>query len=163
VLATTFSPLRAPTADKRPERVMLSWLARRVVERNMARLRAGDYRPTLRLDADDVRFRFPGDSSWAVELEGKEELERWLRRLVAVGIQTYLDELVLTGPPWRMTLCLRGHDHLDTPDGRRMYENRYVIWGRLVWGRLTEYEVYEDTQKAKALDETLGLAPVIPP
>jgi ketosteroid isomerase-like protein len=135
---------------------MLSWLARRLVEHNMARLRAGDYRPTLRLDANDVRFRFPGDSSWAVELEGREKLERWLQRLVDIGIQTYVDELVLKGPLWRMTLCLRGHDHLDSPAGPRVYENRYVIWGRLAWGRVKEYEVYEDTQKAKALDDYLG-------
>jgi hypothetical protein len=50
---------------------MLSWLARRLVDYNMGRLRAGEYRLALRLDAKDVRFRFPGDSSWAVELEGK--------------------------------------------------------------------------------------------
>ncbi len=139
---------------------MVSWLARRLIDYTMGRLRAGDYRPTLRLDANDVRFRFPGDSSWAVELEGKVELERWLQRLVAVGIQTYVDELVVKGPPWNMTLCLRGHDHLDSPDGRRVYENRYVIWGRLRWGRMKEYEVYEDTQKAKALDVYLGVEPV---
>lgn len=39
-----------------------------------------------------------------------------------------------------------------------MYENRYVNWippARLEWGRLKDYEVYEDTQKAKALDEWL--------
>jgi hypothetical protein len=36
-----------------------------------------------------------------------------------------------------------------------VYENRYVIWGRMAWGKLREYEVYEDTQKAKALDEWL--------
>ena len=29
------------------------------------------------------------------------------------------------------------------------------MWGRLVWGRLKEYEVYEDTQRSKALDEWL--------
>jgi hypothetical protein len=33
-----------------------------------------------------------------------------------------------------------------------------VIWGRLAWGRLKEYEVYEDTQKAKALDDYLAIA-----
>ncbi len=137
---------------------MLSWLAKRLVDHNMECLRAGDYRPTLRLDAPDIRFRFPGDSSWAVELEGKDELERWLQRHVDVGIQTYPDELVVKGPPWNMTLCLRGHVHLDSPDGRRVYENRYVIWGRLAWGRLKEYEVYEDTQKSKALDAYLGFA-----
>ena len=42
------------------------------------------------------------------------------------------------------------------PDGGNVYENRYVMWGRLVWGRLKEYEVYEDTQRSKALDEWLA-------
>ena len=27
-----------------------------------------------------------------------------------------------------------------------------MIWGRLAWGLLRDYEVYEDTQKSKALD-----------
>ena len=43
----------------------------------------------------------------------------------------------------------------DAPDGRRVYENRFVIWGRMSWGRLREYEVYEDTDKPEALDEFL--------
>jgi ketosteroid isomerase-like protein len=123
----------------------------------MARIRAGDYRPTLRMDADDVRFRFPGDSSWAGEIHGKEELEPWLQRFVKVGLQIYADEVVVKGPPWNMTLCIRGTDHLDSPEGERVYENRYVIWGRVAWGKLREYEVYEDTQKSKALDEYLAV------
>ena len=130
---------------------MLSWLAKRLLTRNMGRLREGDYAPLLRLDAEDVRFRFPGDSSWATELEGKQDLERWLQRFVRAGIQIYADEVVVKGPPWNMTLCVRGTDHLDAPNGERVYENRYVIWGRLAWGRLREYEVYEDTQKSAAL------------
>ncbi len=135
---------------------MLSWLAKRMIARNMAKARAGDIAPTLRMDARDVRFRFPGDSSWAGELEGKDRLEPWLRRFADVGIQIYPDEVVLKGFPWKQTICVRGHDFLDSPDGRRVYENRYVIWGRISWGLLREYEVYEDTQKAKALDEYLG-------
>jgi hypothetical protein len=71
------------------------------------------------------------------------------------GIQIYPDEVVAQGPPWNTTLCVRGTDHLDTEDGR-VYENRYVIWGRIAWGRLREYEVYEDTQAAKSLDEYLA-------
>lgn len=38
----------------------------------------------------------------------------------------------------RTTVCDRGHDHFDGPDGGRMYENRFVIWGRMSWGRLRE-------------------------
>lgn len=141
---------------------MLSWLAKKMIARNMARAREGDIGPTLRMDADDVRFRFPGDNSWSTELEGKEKLEPWLRRFADVGIQIFPDEVVLKGFPWNQTICIRGYDYLDSPDGERVYENRYVIWGRIAWGLLRDYEVYEDTQKAKALDEylaSIGKAP----
>lgn len=135
---------------------MLSWLAKKMIARNMARASAGDIGPTLKMDAEDVRFRFPGDSSWATELQGKEALEPWLRRFADAGIQISPDEVVLKGFPWRQTICIRGTDYLDTPAGERVYENRYVIWGHLRWGLLRDYEVYEDTQKAKKLDEYLA-------
>lgn len=135
---------------------MLSWLAKKMIARNMERASAGDLGPTLRMDAADVRFRFPGDSSWATELQGKDRLEVWLRRFADVGIQISPDEVVLKGFPWRQTICIRGTDHLDSPDGERVYENRYVIWGHLSWGLLRDYEVYEDTQKSKALDDYLA-------
>jgi ketosteroid isomerase-like protein len=135
---------------------MLSWLGKRLIARNMRRLREGDPGPTLQLDAKDIRFRFPGDSSWATELEGKESLEEWLRRFVEVGLQIYPDEVVLKGFPWKQTVCVRGYDYLESPSGERVYENRYVIWGRLSWGLLREYEVYEDTQKTEALDRYLA-------
>jgi ketosteroid isomerase-like protein len=122
----------------------------------MARVREGDYRPMVRLYADDVRFRFPGDSSWAADIEGKDELERWLDRFVRTGLQIYADEVIVQGPPWKTTLCVRGTDHLKTPEGETVYENRYVIWGRMAWGRLKEYEVYEDTQRTAALDGYLA-------
>jgi len=135
---------------------MLSWLAKRMIARNMERASAGDIGPTLRMDAADVRFRFPGDSSWATEVEGKQKVEAWLRRFAQVGIQISPDEVVLRGFPWRQTICVRGTDYLDSPEGERVYENRYVIWGHLSWGLLRDYEVYEDTQKAKALDSYLA-------
>jgi len=131
-------------------------LVARLLRHNMDRIRAGDYRPTLRMDAKDVRFRFPGDSSWSGEIHGKDELERWLQRFVDVGLQIYADEVVVKGWPWKMTVCIRGTDHLDAPGGERVYENRYVIWGHIRWGLLRDYEVYEDTQKSKALDGYLA-------
>jgi ketosteroid isomerase-like protein len=135
---------------------MLSWLAKKMIARNMAKASTGDLGPTLRMDAEDVSFRFPGDSSWGGEFNGKTELEPWLRRFAEVGIQIYPDEVVLKGFPWKQTICVRGRDHLNSPDGKRVYENRYVIWGRLSWGLLRDYEVYEDTQRSKALDGYLA-------
>ena len=98
---------------------------------------------------------FPGDSSWATEIDNRDDLELWLQRFVATGLKIYPDEVIAQGPPWNTTLCVRGTDHLDTEDGR-VYENRYVIWGRMSWGLLREYEVYEDTQASKRLDEYLS-------
>lgn len=135
---------------------MLSWLAKKMIARNMAKASVGDLGPTLRLDADDVQFRFPGDSSWGGEFDGKAELEPWLQRFADVGLQISPDEVVLKGFPWNQTICIRGCDHLDSQQGERVYENRYVIWGRISWGKLRDYEVYEDTQKSKALDHYLA-------
>jgi hypothetical protein len=135
---------------------MLSWLAKKLLARDMARLRAGDYRPQLSRVAEDVRFRFPGTSSWATELQGKKDLERWLQRFVRVGLQIYPDEVVVKGPPWNTTLVVRGPIHLKSPAGETVWENRYVIWGRMSWRLLREYEVYEDTEKSTALDEYLA-------
>jgi ketosteroid isomerase-like protein len=131
---------------------MQSWLGKKVISYAMSRTRAGDIQPTLLLDAPDVTLTFPGQNSWSGVHRGKVEVERWLRRLVALGLQTYPDEVVVKGFPWNTTVCVRGYDHLKGPDGEMIYENRFVIWGRMSWGRLKEYEVYEDTHKANELD-----------
>ncbi|HEV7564040.1 MAG TPA: hypothetical protein VGO24_11135 [Solirubrobacterales bacterium] len=135
---------------------MLSWLAKKMIARNMAAIRAGDTGPTLALDADDIRFTFPGDSSFAPGAGNKRELEEWLDRFTSLGLQIHPDEVILKGFPWRQTICIRGHIHLDDSAEGRVYDNRYVIWGRIAWGKLREYEVYEDTQKSKELDGYLA-------
>jgi ketosteroid isomerase-like protein len=136
---------------------MLSWLAMQLVAHNMKRLSAGDPGPTLRLEAEDVTLRFPGENSWSGVFHGKREVRPWLERFARVGIQIFPDEVVLKGFPWNQTVCVRGHNYLDAPSGERVYENRYVIWGRMVWGRLKEYEVYEDTHRPAALDQYLAV------
>ena len=132
--------------------MVLSWLAGKLIAYIMGRTRAGDVRPTLWLDAPDVELTFPGQSSWSGTFRGRDAVGRWLRRLTEVGIKTYPDEVVAVGPPWSTTVCIRGHAHCDAPSGERIYENRFVIWGRLSWGRLRAYEVYEDTHLANELD-----------
>src|ERR1700683_1968150 len=135
---------------------MQSWLAKKLVNYLFKRLRAGDARPVLFLDAPDVTLTFPGQNSWSGVYRGKDEVSRWIARFVAAGIQTFPDEVVATGWPWRSTMCVRARDHLLDDSGATVYENRYVIWGHLAWGRLKEYEVYEDTHKANELDGYLA-------
>lgn len=135
---------------------MFSWLAKQMIGRNMRAVREGDLGPTLAMDADDIRFTFPGESSFAPGASNKRELTEWLERFVSIGLQIYPDEVILKGFPWRQTVCVRGHIHLDDPQDGRVYDNRYVLWGRIAWGKLREYEVYEDTEKSRQLDEWLA-------
>ena len=62
--------------------------------------------------------------------------------------------MVAQGPPWRMTICVRARSFLDV-GGERRYNNRAVMWGTIRWGKLHEYEVYEDTQETARLDAYL--------
>jgi hypothetical protein len=135
---------------------MLSWLAGKMIAHNMESMRAGDPGPTLAMDADEIKFTFPGESSFAPGASNKRELEKWLDRFVSLGLQIYPSEVVLKGFPWRQTICVRGHIHLDDPKDGRVYANRYVIWGRIAWGKLREYEFYEDTEQSRKLDEYLA-------
>jgi ketosteroid isomerase-like protein len=134
---------------------MLSWLAGKMIARNMKAVREGDMGPTVAMYADDVKFRFPGQNSFAPGAGDKQELEEWLRRFIRLGLQIYPDEVVLTGFPWKQTILVRGHIHLDDPEDGRVYENRYVIWGHIRWGKLREYEAYEDTEQSARLDAWL--------
>jgi ketosteroid isomerase-like protein len=134
---------------------MLAWLTMKLISRTMARNRAGDLSLTLALDREDMEFVFPGKNSWSGHYHGKEEHRRWLERLVRVGVKTDADEVAVSGFPWKMTVAIRGRSWWDNSTGERIYENRYVIWAHLRWGRMQSYEVYEDTEKAQALDEYL--------
>ena len=134
---------------------MISWATKRLISWVMARLRAGDLGPTLMLDASDLQFVFPGDNSWSGVYTSPGDHQRWLERLVRVGVKTEPDEVAVSGFPWKMAVAIRGRSWRDAPDGQRVYDNRFVIWGKLRWGKLYDYEVYEDTQKAQALDDYL--------
>ena len=137
---------------------MLSWLAGKMIARNMKSMRAGDpgrpwrWTPTTSSSPSPAR---------ALSRRARATSASWSSGSTAsssIGLQIYPDEVVLKGFPWRQTICVRGHIHLDDPEDGRVYDNRYVIWGRIAWGKLREYEVYEDTEKSRRLDEYLASA-----
>jgi ketosteroid isomerase-like protein len=136
--------------------MVLSWLMSKIIGFLMARTRAGDVRPTLILDAPDVTLTFPGQNRWSGTFRGKAAVGGWLQELVRCGVMTYPDQVVAVGPPWNTTVCVRGRADSSGPDGAHVYDNRFVIWGRLSWGRLKEYEVYEDTHYANEFDRWLS-------
>jgi ketosteroid isomerase-like protein len=133
-----------------------SWLARRLIRRMLDRQRAGDIDGLLRAYAPDVRFVFPGRSSWAADVTGRDAIEAWLRRFHRIGVQFEPKEILVSGPPWNTVVCVHFTDHVQDASGAIVYENRGVIFGRAAWGKLTYYTVYEDTQKVAEFDQYLA-------
>jgi hypothetical protein len=136
---------------------MYAWAVKKMISSNMRALNAGDVEPTLRLESRNIKLTFPGENSWSAGASNKAEHREWLERFARVGLQIFCDEVAASGWPWSIRASVRGHDYLDSPEGERVYENRYVIWARIVWGRVREVEVYEDTHKAQALDDWLAI------
>jgi hypothetical protein len=135
---------------------LYAWTVRSMFRRNLRRLRAGNPEPLFRSYADDVRFVFPGRSSWAGDYRGREEVEGFVRRFVRVGLQLEPDEILVTGPPWDTSFCLRYTDKFTAPDGEVVYANRGAFFGKIAWGRLKYYELHEDTQKVAEFDDYLA-------
>ncbi|MGP4003746.1 nuclear transport factor 2 family protein [Streptomyces sp. 8N706] len=127
-----------------------------MVRYNARRLGEGDLEPQLRAYADDVRFVFPGRSSWAGEFRGKREVEKWLRRFVDVGLKIEFDDVLVSGAPWATRLCLRFHNYCEDEKGEIVYTNEGTIYGHARWGRLTHYVVFEDTQRGEEFDTYLA-------
>lgn len=127
-------------------------------------LNSGDYRPILANYAPDAVLHFnDGPHRWSGEHRGKAAVERFLRDFVAAGIRGRITELVVGGPPWRMTLMMRYDDHAHDPSGREIYRNRTALVAHARWGRIVEqWDFYEDSGRIEALEASLralGVAP----
>lgn len=120
---------------------MLNWPIARALDAVTGRLNQGDPSLMVRMFADDVTFVFPGDSSWAGEYRGKEEIRAFLDRFVSSGLRITIDEVLSNGWPWDLRLAVRYHDVAHGPDGALVYENDGFIYDRIRWGRIVHHEV----------------------
>ncbi|MGD0639085.1 MAG: nuclear transport factor 2 family protein [Nitrososphaerales archaeon] len=123
-----------------------------MIRRNARALAQGDVAPLLSGYADDAVLVFPGQSSWGGEHRGKAAIEAFLRRFVDVGLKGEVHDILVNGPPWRTTVCVLFTDRATDDTGTVIYENRAVLFGRAVWGKIVFQEDFEDTCKADQFD-----------
>jgi len=136
---------------------MRAWIARRMIGRAIARLNAGDPGPILRNYSRDAVLVFPGSHSWGARYQGKDDIGRFFRRAVSVRLQFEITDVVVAGPPWRMTACVRLTDRATAPDGTEIYANRVFEFLTLRWGKIVRQELYLDTQRVAEFDKRLGV------
>jgi|FLYL01.1.fsa_nt_gi ketosteroid isomerase-like protein len=138
---------------------MLGWIARWMIRRSIQRLNEGDSGPLLATYADDATIVFPGTSSWAGEYKGKSEIERFFQRFIATGLQIEPHQIVVSGAPWDMRICLRFTDRAKGADGEVVYQNTGVVYAKSAWGKIRKHELFEDTQKVAEFDRYLAEHP----
>lgn len=143
---------------------MLSYVLLAKLRGDLHALNAGDYRPLLASYAEDAVLRFhEGDHRWSGEHRGKQAIERFLRNFTAAGLQGEVRQLLVAGPPWRMTVVVRFDDQAAGRDGRMLYRNRTVLLIRTRWGRIIQHEdFYEDTGRIETLEGHLRASGVQP-
>lgn len=91
---------------------------RRMIRRNVRALHLGDPGPSLSGYADDAVLMFPGKSSWAGEHRGKEAIDAFLRRFLEAGLVGEAHDILVNGPPWRMTVCVQFTDRATDAAGK---------------------------------------------
>lgn len=127
-----------------------------MIRRNVAALRDGDPGPLLAGFAPGAILVFPGRSTWAGEYRGKEAIEAFMRRFLAVGLSGETHEILVNGPPWRTTVCVVFTDQATDAGGLVVYQNRVVLLARVVWGKVVYQEDFLDTQRVESFDAYLA-------
>lgn len=132
------------------------WIVSFLIRRAVRRVNAGDIGPMLGSFANDAILVFPGDHSWSGEYKGRDEIEKFLRRFVEVGLRLEPHEIVVQGWPWKTTVMLRFTNEARDANGNVVYANRGAIFTRAAWGKIKYQEDYEDSQKVVAFDKYLA-------
>ncbi len=135
---------------------MYGSIVRLMIRRNIRRINAGEVEPVARSYARDATLVYPGRHSWAGEYRGRDEIERFLRRFVAAGLKGEAHEIIVNGPPWNLTVCVRFTDAATALDGSVVYANRAILFGRIAWGKIVYQEDYLDTQRVADFDGYLS-------
>ena len=101
---------------------MYSWIVRRIVGFLYGKVSRGELRLALLLLAEDARFSFPGQSSFAAELRGKRQIAGWMARFASLRPQFTVCDAAAAGPPWNLRILMRFEDRIVAPNGY-VYEN----------------------------------------
>jgi ketosteroid isomerase-like protein len=119
-----------------------AWLVGRLIRKGYAEVVAGRPRMLLRLADDDIRFSFPGHSSFAATLAGKAELSAWMERFASLHPDFRVHDVLVSGSPWNMRVAVRFSDTIGGD-----YSNEGAEYLRIRWGRLCSIEVFLDTER----------------
>jgi ketosteroid isomerase-like protein len=131
---------------------MRRWLTRILVQRVYQAMRDGNPEPAIRMFRSDARFRFAGTHSWAIDTDNASAIRSWFERFTSLRPQLRLSDVLVGGPPWRMSVCVVFDDAIQDDPGEVIYRNHGVQYLKLRWGRVILDDINLDTQRVAEYD-----------
>ena len=125
---------------------MYRWIVARITRWAVLELVSdSSSRLPFRLMAPDIRFRFPGTSSFAADTTTSGELTAWITRFSALRPDYEILDVLVAGPPWNIRVAVRLRDRIGDD-----YSNEGMQYLRMRWGKMVVDEVFVDTERIVA-------------
>jgi ketosteroid isomerase-like protein len=121
------------------------WLVARITRWAVLELVSGGSSLPLRLIAPDVRFTFPGTSSFAADTATSAEMTAWIRRFASLRPKYEITDILVAGPPWNTRIAVRLRDRIGDD-----YSNEGMQYLHMRWGKMVAEEVFIDTERIVA-------------
>lgn len=129
-------------------------IVRNKVRATFERINEGDYLTMMDSLAPQFEYHFHGDHALGGHRATRDAMIRWWERATRLlpGVRFDVQEVLVSGRPWRTRVAVRSRVSGALPDGER-YENTVFQFLTLAWGRVTDVETMEDLQVLeRALD-----------
>jgi ketosteroid isomerase-like protein len=126
---------------------MYHQMVKRIIHKGFADISRADYEPLLKQFAPNVHFTFAGEHALAADFHSRETVRQWFHRLHRIfpGFRIEPRRIILNGFPWNTVAAVQFVVEAPLPDGTR-YQNYGVQIVRIVWGRVVEDHLVEDSQ-----------------
>ncbi len=132
-------------------------VVRNILRNAFAELSAGRGAKLPPQFAADATFHFYGDHELGGELHGRAAIAQWFDKLGALfpGIRITPRSIVVNGGPWNTTVATRFAVDATLPNGES-YHNEGMQYARIVWTKIVEDRLYEDTDLLKRALATIA-------
>jgi ketosteroid isomerase-like protein len=132
---------------------MYHQMVKRIIRKGFADISRADFESLLKQFAPNVHFTFVGHHAIAADIHSRDSVREWFHRLHRIfpGLRVEPQRIIVTGFPWNTVATVQFTVQATLPDGT-LYHNQGVQIVRIVWGRVVDDNLIEDTQ---LLAETL--------
>lgn len=118
------------------------------VRRTFDRINAGDYMAMVHGLAPSFEYIFHGRHALGGRRVTRAAMTAWWERITRLlpGLRFDVQDVVVSGPPWRTRVAVRSIVQGQLPRGER-YRNTVFQFLTLRWGKVTAVETIEDLQR----------------